>query len=78
MSEIVYSVGRLNKGEYWILDRLMDVQVGWITKSDEDRKWYIFDSGYTKQAGPFDTLKASNLEVKEALKHEFGTSSISN
>ena len=46
MAEIICNIGRLNKDEYWVEDGLMDVQVGWINKSDEDGKWYIFDGSY--------------------------------
>jgi len=78
MAEIICNIGRVNKDEYWVEDGLMDVQVGWINRSDENGKWYIFDGSYNRKTGPFDNFESAKSEIEEGLKDEFGTRSIAN
>lgn len=78
MSEILWQVGRLNPGEYWIEDLTTHVQVGWISRNKGDGKWYLYDSGYGQRAGPFRTIKDASAEIETVLAGEFGIGSPAN
>jgi len=72
MSEILWRVGRLNPGEYWIEDLTTHVQVGWISSNKGDGRWYLFDASYEMRAGPFRTIKEAEKHIDTKLADEFG------
>jgi hypothetical protein len=78
MVEILWTMGRLEAGNYWIEDVHTGVQVGWINRDENDRNWYVLDSDFGRKAGPFITLREAKEAVEDALKDEFGIGSPGN
>ena len=82
MAESMKRVGRMEAGLYWIEDVFAGVQVGWIKRGDDDKKWYVTDMDYNmdykNKAGPFETLEEADAEIENALDDEFGIGSPAN
>jgi hypothetical protein len=72
MIKILWRIGRLNPGEYWIEDAPAGVQVGWVNRDENDGNWYVLDSDHKRRAGPFRTLREARAVVEDALRNEFG------
>lgn len=78
MSEIISRIGFLSAGEYWVEDVLAGVQVGWVNRDANDKKWYILNDSYERKAGPFQTLAEAKSKAEAVLKDEFGIGSPAN
>jgi hypothetical protein len=78
MNEIISRIGFLSAGEYWVLDVLAGVQVGWVNRDKYDKKWYVLDGSFVRKAGPFRTLAEARKNAEDALREEFGIGSPAN
>jgi hypothetical protein len=78
MNEIISRIGFLSAGEYWVLDVLADVQVGWVNRDKDDRQWYVLDTSFERKAGPFRTLAEARSCAEDTLREEFGIGSPAN
>ena len=75
MRELLWDVGELNPGEFWVEDLSTQTQVGWITQSKNDGQWFIRDMSYTELGGPFPTKQKAMETIEELLANEFGVGS---